>query len=203
MHRHATVYTGYVARLQGVKPSDARRFRTGRPSLDFAHTGGDGPLAAFELLVDADAVARWLGVVLHVDGIEVDAGHHDDVIELRRAIWRAAHHIMAGRPVGHRERRVINEAAAHAPVVPELASNGDAGIAGPVTVDQALSELARDAIDLFGGPLASQIRTCAAPDCALLFVDQSRPGTRRWCSMQRCGNLTKVRRHRGNRIRTG
>jgi predicted RNA-binding Zn ribbon-like protein len=68
-----------------------------------------------------------------------------------------------------------------------------------VTVGQALSALARDAIDLFAGPLANRIRTCAAPDCGMLFVDQSRPGSRRWCSMQRCGTLTKVRRHR-NRI---
>ena len=30
----------------------------------------------------------------------------------------------------------------------------------------------------------------------LLFVDQSRPGSRRWCSMQRCGNLAKVRSYR-------
>nr|WP_312856528.1 CGNR zinc finger domain-containing protein [Phytoactinopolyspora halotolerans] len=28
------------------------------------------------------------------------------------------------------------------------------------------------------------------------LVDTSRPGKRRWCSMQRCGNLAKVRGHR-------
>jgi predicted RNA-binding Zn ribbon-like protein len=59
-----------------------------------------------------------------------------------------------------------------------------------------LSTLARDAIYLFTGPLAERIRVCAADDCGLLFVDQSRPGGRRWCSMQRCGNLAKVRKHR-------
>jgi predicted RNA-binding Zn ribbon-like protein len=40
---------------------------------------------------------------------------------------------------------------------------------------------------------------CAAEDCAFLFVDASRPGTRRWCSMQRCGNLAKIRTHREGR----
>jgi predicted RNA-binding Zn ribbon-like protein len=59
-----------------------------------------------------------------------------------------------------------------------------------------LSALARDAIDLLTGPLGHRIRVCAAEGCELLFVDASRPGTRRWCSMQRCGNLTKVRTHR-------
>ncbi|NEE48667.1 CGNR zinc finger domain-containing protein, partial [Streptomyces sp. SID8455] len=40
------------------------------------------------------------------------------------------------------------------------------------------------------------IRTCGADDCRLLFVDTSRPGKRRWCSMERCGNRHKVRAHR-------
>lgn len=56
---------------------------------------------------------------------------------------------------------------------------------------QALSTLVRDAIDLFSSPLAGRIRTCAAEDCGLLFVDTSRPGWRRWCSMERCGDRAK------------
>jgi predicted RNA-binding Zn ribbon-like protein len=74
--------------------------------------------------------------------------------------------------------------------------DGDRQADGPVTTSQVLSTLARDAIDLFSGPLADRIRTCAADDCGMFFVDQSRPGTRRWCSMQRCGTLAKVRAHR-------
>jgi predicted RNA-binding Zn ribbon-like protein len=29
-----------------------------------------------------------------------------------------------------------------------------------------------------------------------VFYDESRAGSRRWCSMQRCGNRAKVRAHR-------
>ncbi len=67
------------------------------------------------------------------------------------------------------------------------------------TAPAALATLARDAVDLFGGPLASRIRVCAAADCGLLLVDTSRPGRRRWCSMQRCGNRAKIREHRALR----
>jgi predicted RNA-binding Zn ribbon-like protein len=67
------------------------------------------------------------------------------------------------------------------------------------TAAAALATLARDAVDLFGGRLAARIRVCAAEDCGLLFVDASRPGRRRWCSMERCGNLAKVRGHRARR----
>jgi predicted RNA-binding Zn ribbon-like protein len=51
-------------------------------------------------------------------------------------------------------------------------------------------------VDLFASPLAGRIRVCAAPDCGLLYLDQSRTGNRLWCSMQRCGTRAKVRTHR-------
>jgi predicted RNA-binding Zn ribbon-like protein len=66
----------------------------------------------------------------------------------------------------------------------------------PLTASQVLSMLARDAVDLFAGTLASRIRVCAAADCGLLYLDQSRTGNRQWCSMQRCGTRAKVRTHR-------
>jgi predicted RNA-binding Zn ribbon-like protein len=56
----------------------------------------------------------------------------------------------------------------------------------------ALAAVARDAVDLLSGPLAGRIRECGADDCALLFVDASRPGRRRWCSMEACGNRAKA-----------
>ena len=41
-----------------------------------------------------------------------------------------------------------------------------------------------------------RIRKCAAADCILHFLDVSKGGDRRWCSMAVCGNRSKVRRHR-------
>jgi predicted RNA-binding Zn ribbon-like protein len=69
----------------------------------------------------------------------------------------------------------------------------------PITAAQVLSTVARDAIDLFTGPNAARIRQCAGPRCALVFVDTSRPGQRRWCSMERCGNMDKQRALRARR----
>ncbi len=42
----------------------------------------------------------------------------------------------------------------------------------------------------------ARLRECAAPECRTWFVDTSRGGRRRWCSMARCGNQTKAARHR-------
>lgn len=40
-----------------------------------------------------------------------------------------------------------------------------------------------------------RIRLCAQPDCIRYFLDTSRNGTRRWCSMALCGNRAKAARH--------
>lgn len=41
-----------------------------------------------------------------------------------------------------------------------------------------------------------RMRKCANPPCPLHFVDTSRKGERRWCSMALCGNRAKAQRHR-------
>ncbi len=41
----------------------------------------------------------------------------------------------------------------------------------------------------------TRIRSCAHDDCVLWFLDTSKGGRRRWCSMERCGNRAKARRH--------
>lgn len=184
-----------MARLQGLSSLDARRFRTGRACLDLAHTGGDGPQQVYEILHEPADVARWLGVIAEIDGIIAGAGDVEATVGLRRAVRAAADAATSGQPPPPAARATINRHAARPTVVPAL-SEGGPTVVEPVEVGAVLSLLARDAIDLFGGPLAVRIRTCAADDCGLFFVDLSRPGTRRWCSMQRCGTRAKVRRYR-------
>ena len=51
------------------------------------------------------------------------------------------------------------------------------------------------AANLLAGPEARKIRRCTDPECGRLYIDRSRRGDRRWCSMKRCGNRAKSRRH--------
>ncbi len=185
-----------MARLQGLTADEARRFRTGRPCLDLAHTGGDGPYAVFELLHEPGDVSRWLSVITGLDAIEAGETDVRDARALRRSVWNAAHDVIGGHPPAGPDITAINRAAARPPPVPLLEASGGSSVVRPVTASQALSALARDAVELFASPLASRIRICVAADCGLLYVDQSRTGSRRWCSMQRCGTRAKVRAHR-------
>jgi predicted RNA-binding Zn ribbon-like protein len=49
--------------------------------------------------------------------------------------------------------------------------------------------------DLLVGPDIAHLRHCANPRCLWLFFDDSKNGTRRWCSMSLCGNRAKAHRH--------
>ena len=50
------------------------------------------------------------------------------------------------------------------------------------------------AATLLTSPDAARLRICAQQDCGWLFVDRSRNGFRRWCSMADCGTREKSRR---------
>ena len=66
--------------------------------------------------------------------------------------------------------------------------------------DKTMSDLilwlvAQSATELLTSSQLSTVRMCEAPDCAWLFLDQSRNRSRRWCDMKICGNRQKARRH--------
>ncbi|WP_250562943.1 CGNR zinc finger domain-containing protein [Sphaerisporangium fuscum] len=177
-------------------------FDAGAVCLDFAHTGGEGPYAVFETLHEPADLAEWLAQppITAVMTVPVTARELTAAKALRQAIWDAAHARAAHRPLPAEAIETINRSAAAAPLVPELAADGTtAGWAPPVRATQALSTLAREMIELLSGPLSGRIRECASDDCPLVFVDTSRPGARRWCAMERCGNRHKLRALRARR----
>jgi predicted RNA-binding Zn ribbon-like protein len=58
-----------------------------------------------------------------------------------------------------------------------------------------LAAIARSAAELVTEGPSAPVRICANPKCGLFFYDDSRTGTRRWCSMATCGNRKKVAAH--------
>ena len=48
-----------------------------------------------------------------------------------------------------------------------------------------------DALDLARDDI-HRVRECASPTCTLIYADTSRNGSRRWCSMERCGSRAKA-----------
>ena len=68
--------------------------------------------------------------------------------------------------------------------------------------EDLFAPLAYAAAKLFAEAERTRVRKCG--NCVLHFLDTSKKGTRRWCSMQLCGNRLKVaayarRQRKGNR----
>jgi predicted RNA-binding Zn ribbon-like protein len=69
--------------------------------------------------------------------------------------------------------------------------------------DRILWPVLRAAAALLTSPDLSRLRECGASECAWLFLDQSRNGSRRWCDMTVCGNREKARRFQRRTRRAG
>jgi len=182
------------------------RFDAGAVCLDFAHTGGEGQYAVFESLRQPAELGAWLAEppLSAVVSAPVTARDLTEAKALRLAIWDAAHARAAGDDLPAGAVATLNRFAGADPLVPELGHDGTTtDWASPVRVSQALSTMAREMIDLLTGPWGARIRECAGDPCPLVFVDSSRPGARRWCAMERCGNREKLRSLRARRAEHG
>ena len=67
--------------------------------------------------------------------------------------------------------------------------------ASKVTLAILLAPVVWSAGDLLVGPCLARVRACANERCHQLFLDDSKSGNRRWCTMSSCGNRAKAHRH--------
>ena len=177
-------------------------FDPGSLALAFAVTGpgtSDGPLARFQTLGRPPDLERWAADVVGVAALPATEDDLDLAVRLQRAIWRVADALIDRRPVPAVDRKVLNELAAQPCLVPRLLPGPTREWVAVQGVRSLMSSVARDAIDILGGPRAARLKRCEGTRCALLFLDTSRSGRRRWCSMERCGNRAMVAAHRRRR----
>ena len=188
--------------------NDGRRwwFDSGSLALDFAYTGSMGTRslgtssmgesALAETLHDASDLTGWLsGRFPEV----VDGATDRDLIDaraLRASLARAATALSRHHEIPPDDIDMINLFAATPDIAPTLDGGTRQAGRSRAKVSQALSVVAREAVELFATNPADRIRQCDADDCELVFYDESRSNNRRWCSMERCGNRAKVRAHR-------
>jgi predicted RNA-binding Zn ribbon-like protein len=182
----------------------------GHPALDFVNTidPREGEerveyLRSFEHLIDW---AHRAGVLKKADArlaAREAAGHPAAAaralaraIALREATY-AIFAALAGRraapagAIGELEK-ACREAMAHAHLVRKESGYGwRLGTA----LDIVRWEIAREAVALLQSDRLGRVKRCpGGGDCGWLFLDSSKNATRRWCSMEGCGNRAKLRR---------
>lgn len=168
------------------------RFRGGHIALDFpaTHARRLKPDPR-ELLAVPEDLARWLVAAgLAESPPAVSAADLKAARVLREAIYALVDAQIAGRVPAGGDLAALNRSAGAPAAVPWLDAQGRAQWQGDAGTLLAL--LAREAVLLLGGADRARIRQCEAEGCALLFLDMSRGGDRRWCSMKGCGNKAKV-----------
>lgn len=198
-------------------------FLGGRLCLDLIATLGKRHADPVERLPDPHSLAQWLAAAeLLPDGTEPDRlvvgdGQLQTARALREAVNRLVRGVLATQPTDSKAHgsgggdeadvALVNDLATWPDPVPQLGPPGPAGHrlrwAAHQPVDAALSAIARDAVVLLAGEQVVRVKECAHSDCSLLFLDDTQAGRRRWCSMDRCGNLSKVTRYRSRRLSAG
>lgn len=175
-------------------------------ALDFVNTRPviDGEPA--ELLPDLAAVLRWFQVAGWLSSR--DAGNLRKKWCNSEAATAVVKHLQTWRErlrsavftweAGHALPRStvedLNRLMAEFPVLSRLALSGRNLVCEswfrPQTPDGLFAPLAHSAAALFARGDRSRVRCCG--NCVLHFLDTSKKGTRRWCSMELCGNRLKV-----------
>lgn len=198
-----TSYTSYMdagARLLTGPDGRPFEFDPGSLFLELLLTGGPG--ATNEILRTPADLADWMlgsrlvnDAPLALEEMHIRLSELRTIKEFRDMMWTVARTVAHFGWPDSEQLEMINGCAGTAMCLELDLFTEARRWASPVTGTQILGTAARDAIEVIGSS-ASRLRECQSEDCYLLFFDTSRPGTRRWCSMRRCGNRRKVGTYR-------
>lgn len=165
-------------------------FVSGNRTLDFIGTVKSRRAEFDDLLATPEDLGTWLAEAGLLDAApQVGADTLRQATRLREAAWHLALAEIDDAPLPAADLRVVNEIAHGEPTRPTLRADGTVRRDG--SAEQALTDIARDAVELFAGEDHARIRECGRPECTRLYIDTSRGGSRRWCDMTICGNRAK------------
>jgi predicted RNA-binding Zn ribbon-like protein len=169
--------------------------------LTFANTRyWRGTPSPTEELQSPDDVLRWAAKAGHLPAamvrrFERSATLLQEAIEVRETVHHCFAAVAVGRAPAEKELGALNAALAEAPPRQRVRVSGwDVGFPRP-WITTLLAPVLWSAADLLVGPQIPRVRQCANPACGWLFLDTSKGGNRRWCSMSACGNRAKAHRH--------
>jgi predicted RNA-binding Zn ribbon-like protein len=185
-----------------------------RLCLNFANTvdprQGDHPREFLTGYPDLVAWSARVGVIDRSAAQELAAAAERDpaaadqvyaeAVELREALYAVFSAVAAGVAAPTAELAALNQAVArafaHVRVEPVEDGYRWGWRSDPPALDRMLWPVLRSAVDLLTSGELARVKECPGlGDCGWLFLDTSKNGSRRWCSMEGCGNRAKGRRH--------
>jgi predicted RNA-binding Zn ribbon-like protein len=198
--------------MSGVKTIHNSDWRDGflflgnQLALDFLNTRPVQNGEPMELLPDFSALLRWFQAAELLSARDAEnllqkwgnsARAQRTVEAMRELRERLRKQILAwegGGAVHHSTVHELNRLLADHPMRTKLKTSGSASATElwfeARQPEDLFAPLANSAAALFANVNRSRVRKC--DHCVLHFHDTSKKGTRRWCSMQLCGNRLKV-----------
>lgn len=185
---------------------DGFLFVANRPILDFLNTKpvlAEGPT---ELLPDFQALERWLIAAGIVDSAKTkrllrnwrDLPEAErflkELIGFRERLRNAVMRMESRLPPSDEFIREVNTGLLKHPLATELRKREGRIVRDPQFDPQRPEEVWAPILDgvadLLSEPDLNRLRKCES--CVVHFFDTSKKGSRRWCSMNICGNKLKV-----------
>jgi predicted RNA-binding Zn ribbon-like protein len=177
-------------------------FVAGDIALDFVNTAEErGHPDAGDALRDPADLAFWgrrYGLLSSAAG-DGDRAELRRAIEARELLYRLCLAHVHARPAvaDDLERLAALAAAAYRAGTLEPAPDGQLrwhwSPAEPATVRHAAVAAA---VRLFGSDAPDRLKQCPGDHCGWFFLDSTKRGNRRWCSMSECGQEAKTARRR-------
>lgn len=183
--------------------------------LDFANTLYGHQEPQHEYLFDYRDLVLWsrhAGVLAQVQAgaLLEEAGRQPGAtarifqraIALRETIFRVFSALAQARRPGGEDLDDLHQAwlesHAHSRLAP-CGSGYSLGWEPGTACDGLLWPIAGSAVELLTAPYVDRVKQCGR--CDWLFLDESRNRSRRWCSMNACGNRVKMaRRYRRRKV---
>lgn len=177
-------------------------------ALDFANTRAIRPGSAVDRLPSPDRVATWL----HQAGLATADDLHrlrtsppearmlfEEALRLRDVTSAVVERFSRGAPIPDLSLELVNRCLEASPTVRRAEVDGRGYSVRdhrhPMGPRGIVAPLAEALAVLLAEGDAKRVRRCRNEQCGLWFYDVSKNGSRRWCSMSRCGNRAKAAAH--------
>jgi predicted RNA-binding Zn ribbon-like protein len=177
-------------------------FLASDPSLDFLNTEWPTASGKEDFFETDEDVFSWLRQAgLASDGVQ-EVRPTGALLRAARALRSVLRTLVESRKAGKvPDFSDLNAFLVAAQSHPQLVWTKSKSIAiqtvrAADTAEQILAPVALKAAELFSSADFRRVRRCGERTCVHWFLDTTRPGQRRWCSMATCGNRLKVRTYR-------
>jgi predicted RNA-binding Zn ribbon-like protein len=141
---------------------------------------------------------RWLGD--HRQSTAAATATDADLVLAREVRAELRAEVLGHHDPGVRDRSRLDALAAAVGLAARFDGDGRVRLVGAEPgVRGVLGDVLASVVRAVHEGTWTRLKICSADTCRYVFYDRSRNGSRRWCSMDVCGNRSKTRSYRSRR----